>query len=228
MSEALVIFKAIHDEAKKHELLQQLLNSQELISLRDKYDRTIVLKPMGTNDKLQIKCHPPETTAMNTQDSATFTAHFSLKGEKYLFETHPVVNEHNITLTVLNLFHLQRRKNYRYVIPADYSAEFVVTYLNQVVCSHTCRLLDLSTEGCAVEIAQTAASLHLEDMVQAEIFLGDREPILVQGLIKNIRIKDDDFLTLGVEFNHLANASEDRIVSSLTDMQRELYLRKAG
>ncbi|WP_374030918.1 PilZ domain-containing protein [Bdellovibrio bacteriovorus] len=176
MSESLVVFKAIHNEAEKQTLLQRLVNSNESIVLRDKFDRSITLRTMGVNDKLQIKCHPPESTAMNTEDSATFTASFSIKGEKYLFETHPVINENNVTLTVLNLFHLQKRKNYRYVIPADYSAEFVVTYLNQAVCSHTCRLLDLSTEGCAVEIPQTEANLQLEDLVEAEIFWETESP----------------------------------------------------
>ncbi|MFV8258795.1 PilZ domain-containing protein [Bdellovibrio bacteriovorus] len=228
MSESLIVFKAIHNEAEKQTLLQRLVNSNESIVLRDKFDRSITLRTMGVNDKLQIKCHPPESTAMNTEDSATFTASFSIRGEKYLFETHPVINENNVTLTVLNLFHLQKRKNYRYVIPSDYSAEFVVTYLNQSVCSHTCRLLDLSTEGCAVEIPQTEASLHLEDLVEAEIFLGDRDPIVVQGLIKNIRVKNDEMLVLGVEFNHMANASEGKIVASLTDLQRDIYFRRTG
>lgn len=228
MSESLIVFKAINNEADKQTLLQRLLNSSELITLRDKFDRCISLRPMGVNDKLQIKCHPPESTAMNTENSAKFTASFSIKGEKYLFETHPVVNDTNVTLTVLNLFHLQKRKNYRYVIPSDYSAEFVLTYLNQSICSHTCRLLDLSTEGCAVEILQSDANLHLDDLVEAEIFLGDRDPIVVQGVIKNIRAKNDETLVLGVEFNHMANASESKIVASLTDLQRDIYFRRTG
>lgn len=228
MSEALVVFKAINNPADKNNLLQRLMNSGEPVLLRDKFDRSLLLRPMGLNDKLQLKCHPPEDTAMNTDDSVTFTASFTINGERYLFETTPTVNAHSVTLTVLNLFHLQRRKNYRYVLPEDYSAELVITRLNENVCSHRCRLLDLSTEGCAVDIHQAEAPLNLEDVVEVEIFLGDREPILVQGLIKNIRIKDQEFLTLGLEFNHMANSSEGKIVTSLTELQRDIHFRKTG
>jgi len=227
MSEALVVFKAIHKDAEKQTLLQRLLASQQLISLRDKFERSITLKPLSINSNMQIKCRPPEEF-MNTQDGDAFTASFQLGNDRYMFETHPVVGENFVTLTVLNLFHLQKRRNYRYVLPQDYSAEFVINYLNQIACAHTCRLLDLSTEGCAVEISMADANLRLEDILQAEIFLGDREPILVQGVIKNIREKDELNLILGVEFNHMANASESKIVHSLTELQRDIYFRKAG
>ncbi|WII73344.1 PilZ domain-containing protein [Bdellovibrio sp. 22V] len=228
MSEALIVFKAIHNEADKQFLLQKILASKETIYLRDKFDRNISLKPVSINSNQQIKCHPPEETSMNTQENATFTASFSIQGEKYIFETHPIVGDNYVTLTVLNLFHLQRRRNYRYVLPKDYSAQFVINCLNQGICSISCRLLDLSTEGCAVEIPQEDANLKLEDLVEAEIFLGDRDPILVQGLLKNIRAQGMTHLVLGIEFNHMANASEGKIVTSLTDLQREIYFRKAG
>ncbi|KYG68090.1 hypothetical protein AZI87_02165 [Bdellovibrio bacteriovorus] len=226
MSEALIVFKAIGNDSDKQMLLQKALAKKETLYLRDKFDRAIALKPVSINSNNQIKCHHPEDTTMNTNEKDTFTASFSIGGEKYLFETHPVVSEHYVTLTVLNLFHLQRRRNYRYVMPENYSAEFVINYLNQSICSHPCRLIDLSTEGCAVEIMQESANLHLEDLVEAEIFLGDREPIMVQGVIKNIRVKDDTQLVLGVEFNHLANSSEEKIVTSLTDLQREIFFRR--
>ncbi|WP_413943128.1 PilZ domain-containing protein [Bdellovibrio sp. HCB-162] len=225
MSEALVIFKAINKESDKQTILQKVLANQETIYLRDKFDRSVALKPLSINSNMQLKCRPPEES-MNTQEGDTFTATFNVGSERYLFETHPVVGENHVTLTVLNLFHLQRRRNYRYVLPTDYSAELVINYLNQVVCAYTCRLLDLSTEGCAVEISMAEANFKLDDLVQAEVFLGDREPILVQGMIKNIREKDDLHLVLGVEFNHMANASEGKIVASLTDLQREIYFRK--
>lgn len=228
MSEALIIFKAINSDQDKQFLLQKLMSSQEKVTLKDKFERSITMKVLSVNSQGHLKCHPPEETQMNFGESAMFSASFTLGGEKYLFETKPWVNETFISLPVTHLYHLQRRRNFRYVLPQDYSAEFVINYLNQTICSHPCRLLDLSTEGCAVEISHEEANLKLEDLVQAEIFLGDRDPILVQGVIKNIRSRGVSHLVLGVEFNHLANPSEDKIINSLTDLQRELYFRKAG
>ncbi|HWU42360.1 MAG TPA: hypothetical protein VN132_02945, partial [Bdellovibrio sp.] len=64
--------------------------------------------------------------------------------------------------------------------------------------------------------------------VQAEIILGHRDPIVVQGVIKNLRPQGNSQLTLGVEFNHLAHPSEEKIIHTLSELQREIYLRKAG
>lgn len=228
MSEALIIFKAIGSEQEKQMLLQKLLSSQERITLKDKFERVITMRVLSVNSQGHLKCHPPEETAMNFQDNSVFMANFQIGGEKYLFETKPVVHESYISLSVTHLYHLQRRRNFRYTLPQNYSATFVINYLNQTICSHQCRLMDLSTEGCAVEIHQEETELKLEDLVQAEIFLGDREPILVQGVIKNIRGRGVSHLVLGVEFNHLATPSEDKIIASLADLQRELYFRKAG
>ncbi|WP_374030919.1 hypothetical protein [Bdellovibrio bacteriovorus] len=41
-------------------------------------------------------------------------------------------------------------------------------------------------------------------------------------------MKNDETLVLGVEFNHMANASEGKIVASLTDLQRDIYFRRTG
>lgn len=228
MSEALVIFKAIGSEQEKQMLLQKFLSSQGKITLKDKFERVITLKVLSINSQFHLKCKPPEETSMNFAESSMFMASFEMNGEKYLFETKPTVAENYISLPVTHLYHMQRRKNFRYILPQDYSAEFVVNYLNQTICAHHCRLLDLSTEGCAVEIHQEETDWKLEDLVQAEIFLGDRDPIIVQGVIKNIRARGVSHLVLGVEFNHLANPSEHKIISYLTDLQRELYFRKAG
>ncbi len=228
MSEPLVIFKAIGSEHEKQMLLQKLLSAQTTVTLKDKFERCLSMKVLSLNSQFHLKCHPPEETAMTLQDNSVFSASFQIGSEKYLFETRPVVHENYIALPVTHLYHLQRRKNFRYNMPPNYSAAFVINYLNHNICSHQCRLLDLSTEGCAVEIHQEETDLKLEDLVHAEIFLGDRDPIVIQGVIKNIRGRGISHLTLGVEFNHLAAPCEDKIINSLTDLQRELYFRKAS
>lgn len=232
MSKPLVIFKVIHDETQKQMLLQKVLSANETLFLRDKLDNNFPLKPIGVNSNSQLKCQFMDEfiTASNLkiQTGDTFTASFALNDEKYIFEARPVVQNNYITLTILNLFHLQRRRNFRYVLPTDYSAKFILNSLNEAACSLNGLLLDLSTEGCAVKIPQEETSLSLEDIVSAKIFLGDRNPISIQGTIKNIRVKDETSFVLGIEFNHVASTSEEKIVNCLTDLQREIYLRKAG
>ncbi|UOF01285.1 PilZ domain-containing protein [Bdellovibrio reynosensis] len=227
MSEALVIFKSINDSAEQEKLLQRLLQSKECITLKDKYDRLIILKAVTTNGT-SLTCEFSEEAAMNLPGTELFMGSFQFGGDKYIFETRPVAHGKEVIVSLLNLFHLQKRLNYRYVLPSDYPAAFALSFVNETACQVHCRLLDLSTEGCAVEVTHDALSCNLEDEIKAFVHLGDREPILVQGLIKNIRLKSDNSLVLGVKFNHMAAASEDKIVSSITDLQREVYFRKAA
>ncbi|XGC80019.1 PilZ domain-containing protein [Bdellovibrio bacteriovorus] len=227
MSEALVIFKSINNSAAQEGLLQRLVQSKERITLKDKYDRFIVLDVVSANSTSLI-CHFTEEASMNLPGNELFMGSFQFGGDKYIFETRPVAQGSVVMVTLLNLFHLQKRRNYRYVLPADYPAAFALSFVNETACQVHCRLLDLSTEGCAVEVDHAALSCNLEDEVRAYVHLGDREPILVQGLIKNIRLKSDNSLVLGVKFNHLAAASEDKIISSITDLQREIYFRKSA
>lgn len=227
MSEALVIFKSVNEDAEQEKLLQRLVQSKERISLKDKYERLITLDVVSSNGTSLI-CHFTEEAAMNLPGNELFTGSFQFGGDKYIFETRPTAQGSVVMVALLNLFHLQKRRNYRYVLPTDYPAAFALAFVNETACQVHCHLIDLSTEGCAVEVTHDALSCNLEDEVKAYVHLGDREPILVQGLIKNIRLKSDNSLVLGVKFNHMAAASEDKIISSITDLQREIYLRKSA
>lgn len=227
MSDDIQVFKAVGAASEKQMILQRVLAEEESIFIKDKFDRSIELKPISLNSNMQIKCHHPEDFALQVSEGEIFTASFTLGSERFIFETHPVISDSHITLSLLYLFHLQRRKHFRYLLPQDYSAEFIINYLNQNVCAHTCRLLDLSVEGCGIEFESYNNEFKLDDVVHAEIFLGDRDPIVIQGLIKNIRMKNDSAI-LGVEFNHMASASESKIVIALTDFQREIFVRNSA
>lgn len=175
----------------------------------------------------QLKCRLPED-GLYTEEGTVYSASFHVGSEKYLFETSAKISNSLITLTVLNLFHLQKRKNFRYTLPEGYPATLLITKLNQEECQYACRLLDLSTEGCAVLLEQEVHSLQLNDLLQAEIHLGARNAIVIQGALKNLRPTRGTDLVLGVEFNHLASTSEGAIIHAITDLQRELYFLKVG
>ena len=228
MSEALIIFKAISSAAQKTALFQKVLSTSTQITVKDKYERTVVMKVLSINNQFHLKCISLDGTELNLTQTENYLASFTIGDERYLFETRPLISDDNITLSVLGLFHLQRRKNFRYTMPSDYSAQFTIDTINAGPCNHMCKLLDLSTEGCAVEIGTPGVSFNLHDQVHADVFLGDRPSIRVSGVIKNIRPHGMMSLVLGVEFNHLGQESEDKIVHSISSLQRELYFRKAG
>lgn len=228
MSEALIIFKAINSDSDKQLFAKKILTNQDTIYLQTKNHQPVVLKPKDMDDQNNLYC-----TVLNSPDSSEFvaskvTANIVLRGESYMFETRPEISGQDVKLPISNLFHLQKRKNFRYVIPDSYSAQFVFSKMNGETTSVNCRLLDLSTDGCALEIAIDVANVKVSDKIEGAIFLGHRDPILTQGFIKNIRPKGETGLVLGLQFMHLPNASEGLIIASLADLQREVYFLNAA
>ncbi|MGE5084858.1 MAG: PilZ domain-containing protein [Bacillota bacterium] len=224
----LIIFKAISSTQDRKYLFDMITNSQGEIVIKDKQDCSIPLKAVSMNDQGQLQCDIPEGLKLNYGFQDVLTATFSIGEEKYLFETSMTPYKDGVILTVFHLFHLQRRKNFRYVLPQNYVGTFRVKSVNHKAINFECKLVDLSTEGCAVIWSMDMNSMQMGDVVDAEICLGNRTPIPVSGFVKNMRMKTDMEFVLGVEFDHLANSSEGKITSTLADLQREVYLRKAG
>lgn len=227
MSEALIIFKAINSESDKQRFAQKILTDQETIHLDTKDQQPLLLRPKSIDHENNLYC-TTLGTPLSTDVISKVTANIALQGESYMFETRPEISGQDIKLPIFNLFHLQKRKNYRYIIPDDYSAQFVFNKMNGEATSINCRLLDLSTEGCAIEIAIDGANVKLSDKIEGAIFLGHRDQIQTQGYIKNIRPKGDTAVVLGIRFAHLTNTSEGQIIASLADLQREIYFLKAA
>ncbi len=228
MGEALLIFKSITKLTEIEGILQKFLALQQPLDFKHGADQTFSLKPfmMGTN--LDLRCHVPEGESFNLLSGSICTAMFHLNDEKYFVETKVEKNDSNVSVSIKNFFHVQKRKNFRYVLPKNYVATLRFKTLNHIPTSYACRLLDLSTEGCAVEVEFSDIKVTSSSLLEAEIILGNHAPITVQGVIKNIREKDELRWVLGVQFNHMAAASEHKIVTAIADLQRDMFLKNAA
>jgi c-di-GMP-binding flagellar brake protein YcgR len=228
MADELTLFKTIHSVSERQRLFTKLLSAQGNLYLKDKFDRSLPLKASEVDNRFYLKCYAPAEYGLTLNEDETYTAIFWIDQEKYMFETRPRIQGADILLPVMTLFHLQKRRTFRYQVPNDFGSDFTIKHLNQKPCEVTCRMIDVSTNGCAVEISLGDVDLKMDDILQAELNFGDREPILVQGVIKNIRIKDSKSLVLGVEFHHMAHSSEETIMIAISDLQRELFTRNAA
>lgn len=228
MAEELTLFKSIHSVSERQRLFTKLLSSQGNLYLKDKFDRSLPLKASEVDSKFYLKCFAPSESGITLNEDETYTAVFWIDQEKYMFETRPKYDGTDLMLPVMALFHLQKRRTFRYSVPDDFGSEFTIKHLNQKNCDVVCRMIDVSTQGCAVELDLEAVDLKLDDILQAELNFGDREPILVQGVIKNIRARDKTTLVLGVEFHHMAHSSEEKIMMAISDLQRELFNRQVA
>jgi Predicted glycosyltransferase len=225
MSEALVIFKTISAPKDQEVLLRRFLMSGSKLVLKYWDGTEMLVEPDQLLSPNSLQCRPIKgnSFAYSKRCSSTFV----INNEKYLLEVQPAFEDHRGVLVFTSFFHLQRRSNFRYTLPEDYNAQLSFSRLKGENVSVHCKLNDLSTEGCAVTLALGETSISVGEEFRGEIFLGQRDPITVQGRIKNLRPSGDN-LVLGIEFDHLATSSESKIVNYITDLQREVYLRAAG
>lgn len=228
MGEALLIFKSITKLTEVEGILQKLLETQGPLQFKNHADETLSIKPLMLGTNLDLRCQLPESSSATLSSGTFYTASFQLNDEKYILETTIEKNDSKLSVSVKNLFHIQKRKNFRYVLPKGYMATFKFKTLNHTPTRYSCRLLDLSTEGCAVEIDCADIKVTSSSLVEGELALGDSAPISIQGVIKNIREKDDLRWVLGVEFNHITAASEHQIVTAIANLQRSLFLKNAA
>lgn len=228
MSEAIIVFKAIQDKNEQEQLFAKIIQFQETISISGPSDIKIRLRPRLFDGQSGFECAIENAAFKSNIPTKKITANVSIQGENYIFDTTPTIQADFVRLPVFNIFHLQKRKNFRYVIPKNHSAKFSFTLLNNTATALSCRLLDLSTEGCALEIPGANANMRVHDKVDGNIFLGLHKPIPVQGYIKNIRPDGDTALVLGIEFKFSSQNSESHIITALTDLQREVYFRQGA
>lgn len=228
MAEELTLFKTIHSVSERQRLFTKLLSSQGNLYLKDKFDRSLPLKASEVDSRFYLKCYSPAEGDIQLNEDETYTAVFWIDQEKYMFETRPQIKGTDLMLPVMNLFHLQKRRTFRYQVPTDFGSDFKINHLNQKAVEVSCRMIDVSTQGCAVEVGLTTTDLKFDDILQAELIFGGREPILVQGVVKNVRKKDFQTLVLGVEFHHMAHSSEEKIMLAISDLQRELFSRQVA
>lgn len=208
-------------------LLQKLVADKIPVSIKMPDESELELSPMSINSSLQVKCQYQGTVFIEDVP-CNLMMNFHLNGERYMAEVQARLKGGVLSLGVLNLFHLQRRKNFRYILPPNHPGFFRVKTIGTQSVKTTMRLIDISTEGCAVLLKDQNLDLDVGQELAGEIVLEGQKSILITALLQNIRPNEDQSLTLGLKFLHAAQNREGDIVQALTLLQRSLFLKKVS
>lgn len=122
------------------------------------------------------------------------------------------------------LYHLQRRQDYRLNIPMSFSAIFEIVSVNGTAKKHSYRIQDLSGGGCRVEIPVQSSTFKVQDKLKGHLFLLDREPIVVEGIIRHIRMDAPKKNWIcGIQFMGLSSPQKNRIIALVMDLYRQFF-----
>lgn len=143
-----------------------------------------------------------------------------LGGEKYIWLSTCEIKKDLVVIALdAEVFHVQRREDYRIRLPQNFPAVFACE-------NHKYKLVDLSGGGFRILIRPTPPSFDIGDEVSGELQLPDRQPLKICGVV--VHEKDDEVhreQTLGVQFIGLSEIDKNRLVAIVMDLYRQLFAR---
>ncbi|HEY1079214.1 MAG TPA: PilZ domain-containing protein [Bdellovibrio sp.] len=220
------IFKLISKEEDKIRLWEDLADAKGEILCKGKDENLCNIKALFFNEKtksLECRFNSPVRLVLNEE----YLGYVFIGGEKYYFQAKAQFNQEYVVIPLpKELYHLQRRQNYRVHIPAGYKGSFEILSLNSVAGKISCDLADLSSQGCKLQCLVSKASFHVDDVISGQLILGSREPIALQGIIRHLQLDaSKKTQTFGVEFTALSPIVENKLFALTMEVHKEVFKR---
>lgn len=224
------IFKKVGLSDKKM-LFREIASDRLQVALKGEGDEIFHLIAIQTEKDETLLCH-------HTADSKDFEkaqkvmVNFPFKSERYFFQSELSFNSGWAVLKIdADLFQLQRRTNARIDIPDKYEAIFTLHRHNGKSYFLESRIKDVSAGGLKIEMPLGAPELVVGEKVKGTMRLGARRAIEFELEVRFSQRKDIQgslFHVVGLQFLNVEHLLENRLLSLMMDLQRELYLKYAG
>lgn len=220
------VFTRITDLSEKNRLYNDLAmgKSELLAKLLAPSSEVFTLMAQEYKDQ-KIHCKILPTSSQIPTDS-DIILYFFIGGEKYFLQTkYQILGDRLVLKTDTDLYHLQRREDYRIKIPAGYRALLEIVSISGKTQKHSIPLSDLSGGGCRIEFQQKNISLKVYDELKGHLFLPDRDPIQIIASVRHIKIDTAGKLpsACGLQFVSLTEQVKNRIIAVVMDLYREFF-----
>lgn len=150
---------------------------------------------------------------------------FLASTEKYFLKTTYTLSVSDLIINLKSdLYHLQRREDYRIKIPKGYGAHAEVASINGAPHLERITFDDLSAGGCRINVKK--GLLKQGDVLEALIVLPMKNPIPctmnVKHLSQNSQFKDFEFA--GIQFSKISEINKNKLSATVMDIYREYFL----
>ncbi|MBS1971371.1 MAG: PilZ domain-containing protein [Bdellovibrionales bacterium] len=221
------IFSKVTAEERMR-LFRDLANVRGEVTCKGDSDEVYRLIVERATAKAELQCSIPfglQSPAKETE----LLGNFFLGGERYFFKTPVKVDQDVVVLRMdSDLFHLQRRQNYRIKIPENYQATLLISSLNKAPVKLTGQLYDLSSGGCRVVLTASTPVLEHGDIIEGHVVIGKRESLEIEGTVRHHKIEKGANVTkqiFGIEFKPLSSLLEGKLFAITMDLHREFFSR---
>ncbi|WP_415062951.1 flagellar brake protein [Bdellovibrio sp.] len=223
-----VIFKKVAMSEKKM-LFREVADDKLQLAIRGTEQEGLFhLIAVQTEKDEVLLCHHTADSKGVTVNQKIFV-NFSFKTEKYFFQTElSFQSGWAVIRTDVDLFQLQRRANARIDIPAKYDAMFILMKHGGKSYFLDCWVKDVSAGGFKLELPHAEPDLKVGDKVRGTLRLGARRPMEFEVEVRFAQKKEHEgrvHQIAGVQFLNVDQLLENRLLSLMMDLQRELYLK---
>ncbi len=216
------IFSLVTRDVDRMKLFSDLAQSKAELICKGMSESLCLFKGIRFNAKLGVlECSVESNPSLIGGEE--YLGHFFVGGDKYYFQGKAEIDQSRLIVPVpLEIYHLQRRQNYRVNVPESLSAYFNIVQVNQKSQNIVGQISDLSSQGCRVAYKVSAPLLRLNDYVTGHLIVGKRSPIEIQGQIRHIKVdeKNVTMQTFGIEFVSLTPIVENRIFALTMEIHK--------
>ncbi len=225
-----VIFKKVGLSDKKM-LFREIASDRIQVSLKGDGDEVFHLIAIQIEKDETLMCH-------HTADSKPFEktqkvmVNFPFKSERYFFQSELSFNSGWAVLKIDgDLFQLQRRANARIDIPDRYEGIFTLHSHNGKNYFLDSRIKDVSAGGIKAEMPYVVPEFAVGEKVKGSMRLAARRPMEFELEVRFAQKKDLDgkpSQVVGLQFLNIDLTMENRLLSLMMDLQREIFIKYSG
>lgn len=222
-----VIFKKVAVSEKKM-IIREVADDKIQLSLKGDDDSIFNLIAVQTERDEALLCHHTANSKAHQRPQKVLV-NFSFRNERYFFQSELTFSLGWAVLSLeADMFQLQRRASARIELPNSYAGSFSLH-------SHAGRnyfveakVRDVSAGGIKIEFIGSGQVLKTGDMIRGALKLGIRRAIDCELEVRHSMEREVDgkkIIAAGLQFLNVDQNLENRLLSLMMDLQRELFLK---
>ena len=225
-----LIFKKVGVSEKKM-LFREIADDRLQVAVKGESDEVFHLIAIQIEKDENLLCHHTADSKSHDKQQKV-VVNFPFKSERYFFQTELSFNSGWAVLNIEGyLFQLQRRANARIDLPSKYEAAFTLYQHGGKNYFLDGTIKDISAGGIKVEMPESCPAFAIGEKIKGTVRLGARRPIEFQLEVRFAQSKDvqgKKTQVAGLQFLNVDHTLENRLLSLMMDLQREIYLKYSG
>ncbi len=212
--------------SEKKALFRKIAEEKKQLVVKDDEDRFRQLIALRLEKDEKLYCVLAAKQALRTDQAVLLN--FIFEKETFFMQTTVGFEKDIPWLDITaDLFQLQRRQNARLDLPKEYGASVNLVEQNGTLIFLEGQVRDISAGGLKIFLAATTPVIAVEDNISLFLKLGQRRPMDFRTNVRFVAAFQDGQM-FGVQFLDRGNVMENKLLSIMMDLQRELYVRYGG